>query len=92
MYPILGFQAQRERFRKRNEELEEEQSRLSSHVVSLQSEVSDLQADNVKLYEKIKFLQGFQVSETKFLLLYILMAYSGLVNFSHSLVLKNNET
>jgi homeobox protein cut-like len=54
-------QAQRERFRKRNEELEEEHSRLGSQLVALQSEVSDLQADNVKLYEKIKFLQGFQV-------------------------------
>ena len=59
----LSFnQAQRERFRKRNEELEDEQSRLSSQLVSLQGEVSDLQADNVKLYEKIKFLQGFQVA------------------------------
>ena len=65
----LSFnQAQRERFRKRNEELEDEQSRLSSQLVSLQSEVSDLQADNVKLYEKIKFLQGFQVA-CKFALL-----------------------
>jgi hypothetical protein len=30
-------------------------------VLALQGEVTDLQADNVKLYEKIRFLQGFQV-------------------------------
>lgn len=61
LLPIV--QAQRERFRKRNEELEEEQSKLSSQIFALQSEVSDLQTDNVKLYEKIRFLQGFQSSK-----------------------------
>ena len=56
------LQAQRERFRKRNEELEEEQTRLTSQLLALQGQVSDLQTDNVKLYEKIRFLQGFQVT------------------------------
>jgi homeobox protein cut-like len=55
------LQAQRERLRKRNEELEEEQTRLTSQLLAIQGEVSDLQTDNVKLYEKIRFLQGFQV-------------------------------
>jgi hypothetical protein len=41
---------------------------LSSQVAALQSEVSDLQTDNVKLYEKIRFLQGFQVHKLLHLL------------------------
>lgn len=56
--PIV--QAQRERFRKRNVELEEEQSRQMQQLALVQSQVKDLQTDNVKLYEKIRFLQGYQ--------------------------------
>jgi len=56
LLPIV--QAQRERLRLRNEELEtvglEQQQQLS--VLSRQ--VGDLQADNLKLYEKIRFLQA----------------------------------
>ncbi len=61
------FQAQRERFKQRNEELEEEAGRLTSQVDLLQTEVKDLRNDNVKLYEKIRFLQGFQVTKRRFL-------------------------
>jgi homeobox protein cut-like len=57
LLPIV--QAQRERFRQRNEELEDQQSKMTQQMTLLQSEVKDLQADNVKLYEKIRFLQGF---------------------------------
>ncbi len=60
LLPIV--QAQRERFKRRNEELEEDSSRMSQQIELLQGEVRDLRGDNVKLYEKIRFLQGFQVS------------------------------
>ncbi|XP_042542443.1 protein CASP isoform X6 [Dipodomys spectabilis] len=51
--------SQRERFRSRNQELETE-SRLAQHTINaLQSELDSLRADNVKLFEKIKFLQSY---------------------------------
>ncbi|XP_043820536.1 protein CASP isoform X6 [Dromiciops gliroides] len=51
--------SQRERFRVRNQELEAE-SRLTQHTIqALQSELDSLRADNIKLYEKIKFLQSY---------------------------------
>ncbi|XP_051847825.1 protein CASP isoform X6 [Antechinus flavipes] len=51
--------SQRERFRVRNQELEAE-SRLTQHTIqALQSELDNLRADNIKLYEKIKFLQSY---------------------------------
>ncbi|XP_048224715.1 protein CASP isoform X12 [Perognathus longimembris pacificus] len=51
--------SQRERFRTRNQELEAE-SRLAQHTIhALQSELDSLRADNVKLFEKIKFLQSY---------------------------------
>lgn len=61
LLPII--QAQRERYKRRNEELEEQQSRHMQQMALLQSEVKDLQADNVKLYEKIRYLQGYQTSK-----------------------------
>jgi len=57
MLPIV--QAQRERYRQRNQELEEEKSNLQQQMSVVQSEAKQLSADNVKLYEKIRFLQGF---------------------------------
>ena len=59
LLPIV--QAQRERFRQRNEELEEEQARHLQQMSTLQDQVKELQTDNVKLYEKIRYLQGYQV-------------------------------
>uniref|UniRef100_A0A8D0YMS1 Protein CASP n=1 Tax=Sus scrofa TaxID=9823 RepID=A0A8D0YMS1_PIG len=51
--------SQRERFRARNQELEAE-NRLAQHTIqALQSELDSLRADNIKLYEKIKFLQSY---------------------------------
>uniref|UniRef100_A0ACB8EDA0 Protein CASP n=1 Tax=Sphaerodactylus townsendi TaxID=933632 RepID=A0ACB8EDA0_9SAUR len=51
--------SQRERFRARNHELEGE-NRLMQHTMqALQSELDNLRADNIKLYEKIKFLQSY---------------------------------
>ncbi len=57
LLPII--QAQRERFRQRNEELEAAQTNHFKQMELLKTEVADLQADNLKLYEKIRFLQGF---------------------------------
>ncbi|XP_006859733.1 PREDICTED: homeobox protein cut-like 1-like isoform X5 [Chrysochloris asiatica] len=51
--------SQRERFRARNQELEAE-NRLAQHTIhALQSELGSLRADNIKLFEKIKFLQNY---------------------------------
>ncbi|KAM3856727.1 protein CASP isoform 1-T1 [Vipera latastei] len=51
--------SQRERFRARNRDLETE-NRLMQHTMqALQSELDNLRADNIKLYEKIKFLQSY---------------------------------
>ncbi|XP_021507167.1 protein CASP isoform X10 [Meriones unguiculatus] len=51
--------SQRERFRTRNQELEAE-SRMAQHTIqALQSELDSLRADNIKLFEKIKFLQNY---------------------------------
>uniref|UniRef100_A0A4W4HR21 Protein CASP n=1 Tax=Electrophorus electricus TaxID=8005 RepID=A0A4W4HR21_ELEEL len=49
--------SQRERFRARNQELEAESRSLQQTLQALQSELDSLRADNIKLYEKIKFLQ-----------------------------------
>lgn len=56
--PIIS--SQRERFRQRNEELEAELTGKSQQVVLLQNELDNLRADNLKLYEKIRFLQSYQ--------------------------------
>jgi len=63
LLPII--QAQRERYKKRNEELEDQQSEQMQQLNLLQSEIKDLQTDNVKLYEKIRYLQGYQGSSSK---------------------------
>eukprot|EP00093_Oithona_nana_P013941 13941.XXX_490950_493020_1 [CDS] Oithona nana genome sequencing. len=63
LLPII--QAQRERYRKRNEELEDQQTKQFQQLSLLQTEVKDLQADNVKLYEKIRYLQGYQQGSTR---------------------------
>ncbi|XP_048017129.1 cut-like homeobox 1b isoform X2 [Megalobrama amblycephala] len=51
--------SQRERFRLRNQELEAANSSLQQTLQALQSELDSLRADNIKLYEKIKFLQSY---------------------------------
>ncbi|XP_067307612.1 cut-like homeobox 1b isoform X3 [Pseudorasbora parva] len=51
--------SQRERFRLRNQELEGMNSSLQQTLQALQSELDSLRADNIKLYEKIKFLQSY---------------------------------
>ncbi|XP_035535653.1 cut-like homeobox 1b [Morone saxatilis] len=51
--------SQRERFRSRNQELEAENRSMQQTMQALQNELDSLRADNIKLYEKIKFLQGY---------------------------------
>eukprot|EP00095_Tigriopus_kingsejongensis_P008178 snap_masked-scaffold405_size181423-processed-gene-0.9 protein:Tk08178 transcript:snap_masked-scaffold405_size181423-processed-gene-0.9-mRNA-1 annotation:"protein casp-like" len=57
LLPIV--QAQRERYRQRNEELEENFTKQSGQLSLLQNQIQDLQSDNVKLYEKIRYIQGY---------------------------------
>ncbi|XP_062377730.1 cut-like homeobox 1b [Sardina pilchardus] len=51
--------SQRERFRSRNQELEAESRTMQQTLLALQTELDSLRADNIKLYEKIKFLQSY---------------------------------
>ncbi|XP_053562236.1 protein CASP isoform X4 [Bombina bombina] len=51
--------SQRERFRARNQELEAENRMMHHTMRALQNELDNLRADNIKLYEKIKFLQSY---------------------------------
>merc|ERR1712131_540539 len=53
-------QSQRERFRLRVQELENENSQQSQNMQALSMEIESLRMDNVKLYEKIKFLQNYR--------------------------------
>eukprot|EP00039_Didymoeca_costata_P030357 m.29170 g.29170 ORF g.29170 m.29170 type:complete len:656 (+) comp8071_c0_seq1:257-2224(+) len=58
LLPIVS--SQRDRFRARNIELEAENRGLQQTIASLSSEISTVKSDNVKLYEKIKYVQGYQ--------------------------------
>jgi len=51
-------QAQRERIRSRNEELEQLNEQQLSQLQLIQGEVQHLKQDNLKLYEKIRYLQS----------------------------------
>ncbi|XP_020629858.1 protein CASP-like [Orbicella faveolata] len=55
--PIVA--SQRERFKIRNMELEAQLRHNQQQISVLQNEVDTLRSDNVKLYEKIKFLQSY---------------------------------
>lgn len=51
--------SQRDRFRARNAELEEELRRQFDVVTQLRSDIKGLQADNLALYEKVRYLQSY---------------------------------
>ena len=57
LLPIIS--SQRERFRNRNLELESQNAHQQRQITLLQNEVDSVRHDNVKLYEKIKFLQSY---------------------------------
>ncbi|CAL1706846.1 unnamed protein product [Somion occarium] len=52
--------SQRDRFRQRNAELEEELRKQFNIISELRSEVKSLQADNLKLYEKVRYMQSYR--------------------------------
>jgi len=60
LLPIV--QSQRERFRLRAQELEAQNVAQQQQVTLIQNEMDKLRLDNVKLYEKIKFLQSYPKS------------------------------
>jgi homeobox protein cut-like len=51
--------AQRDRFKKKNSELESELQKTYQTVTSLRSEVASLQKDNLNLYEKTRYVSTF---------------------------------
>ncbi|KAI9370547.1 CASP C terminal-domain-containing protein [Aspergillus egyptiacus] len=53
------IQAQRDRFKKKNAELEEELSKTYSTVKALRQEVASLQKDNLNLYEKTRYVSTY---------------------------------
>lgn len=55
LLPIIT--QQRDRFRTRNKELEEENKRNFGKIVELKREINNLKNDNRQLYEKIRFLE-----------------------------------
>ncbi|TPX35076.1 hypothetical protein SmJEL517_g02488 [Synchytrium microbalum] len=56
MIPILT--GQRDRYRQRNQELEEQLRELLSKLQSVSSESESLKGDNLKLYEKLRYTQS----------------------------------
>lgn len=58
LLPIIT--QQRDRFRNRNKELEEENKKQFSKVIELKREINTLKNDNRELYEKIRFLEYHQ--------------------------------
>ncbi|KAG8985697.1 hypothetical protein FRB90_004505 [Tulasnella sp. 427] len=52
--------SQRDRFRQRNAELEEELRKQYEIISELRSEIKTLQADNMKLYEKVRYMQSYR--------------------------------
>ncbi|KAK4054157.1 hypothetical protein OIV83_001183 [Microbotryomycetes sp. JL201] len=60
--PIIT--SQRDRFRQRNAELEEELRRQFETISELRNEIKSLQNDNLKLYEKVRYLQSYRDDTT----------------------------
>ncbi|KAF3907459.1 hypothetical protein ABW21_db0209301 [Orbilia brochopaga] len=51
--------AQRDRYKARNSQLEDELSRTQETVTSLRQEISGLQKDNLQLYEKTRYISSY---------------------------------
>lgn len=57
LLPIIT--GQRDRFRSRNAQLEESMRQQNQVISELRTEVKRLQTDNVSMYEKVRYLQGY---------------------------------
>lgn len=57
-------QAQRDRFKQKNSQLEEELSQTYATVTSLRQEVASLQKDNLSLYEKTRYVSTYNRGPT----------------------------
>ena len=53
------IQAQRDRFKQKNSQLEDELSKTHTTVTSLRQEVASLQKDNLSLYEKTRYVSTY---------------------------------
>ncbi|KAL8699858.1 MAG: hypothetical protein Q9224_001232 [Gallowayella concinna] len=53
------IQAQRDRFKQKNQQLEQELSKQHSTVSSLRQEIASLQKDNLNLYEKSRYVSTY---------------------------------
>lgn len=53
------IQAQRDRFKQKNQQLEEELQKTYTTVTSLRQEVASLQKDNLNLYEKTRYVSAY---------------------------------
>lgn len=58
------IQAQRDRFKEKNQKLEEELSKTYATVTSLRQEVASLQKDNLNLYEKTRYVSAYSRGPT----------------------------
>jgi len=52
--------SQRDRFRQRNAELEEELRKQFQIISELRTEIKTLQGDNLKLFEKVRYMQSYR--------------------------------
>jgi homeobox protein cut-like len=53
------IQAQRDRFKQKNQQLEEELSKTYATVTTLRAEIASLQKDNLNLYEKTRYISAY---------------------------------
>ncbi|KIV81609.1 hypothetical protein PV11_03782 [Exophiala sideris] len=58
------IQAQRDRFKQKNQQLEEDLSKTYATVTSLRQEVASLQRDNLNLYEKSRYISAYSRGPT----------------------------
>lgn len=79
------IQAQRDRFKQKNQQLEEELSKTYATVTSLRQEVASLQKDNLNLYEKTRYVSAYSRGPTTT----SSSSYSG--GTGHTSILGNSE-
>jgi len=63
---IAILTSQRNRYRQRNQELEQQIRNMNDKGKDIELEVQSLKNDNIKLYEKIRYLQSFNKSSSSY--------------------------